>query len=289
MYRRKYASRKSAYRRVVAPRKYGKKYNRRRFTKKRYAKNNVNQLTMRAPLASRLLRVKLPWVKTFSHNFTASSSQSWVFQGNGIVPYTSAGQSGITSNNPGPGDSLPAGEIEYSNLYDKYFINGSSIKVEVVNTANTPAGTIRFVLLAIPFGSGISASPVLDNWPSVRDQLNSYTYEQLLAWPYAKWRMLGSNLGGSSRLLVKMFRKTKHMCGIKDLRDNVEYRGALTDGLSAFAINQAINPGNGFMYYIKMFNTSGSNTPNIDMTVRMSLYVTMTNREFNPVVTITNP
>lgn len=240
-------------------------------------RNNVNQLTMRAPLASRLLRVKLPWVKTFEHAFTVSSSQSWAFQGNGIVPYTSTGQSG--ANLPSAGDTLPAGEVEYSRLYDKYFINGSSINVEIVSTQNTPNGTVRFVLLAIPFND------LDDSWQNNKAQLDGYTYEQLLAWPYAKWRMIGSNLGGASRLVTKMFRKTKNMCGIKDLRDNSQYGANLTDGTT---LAPSANPGNGFMYYIRMFNTSSNATPTIDMTVRMSLYVTMTNREFNPTVSITS-
>lgn len=283
-YRRKYASRKPAYRRYSAPRKYGKKYNRRRFTKKRYAKNNVNQLTMRAPLASRLLRVKLPWVKTFSSTIT--SSQSYAFQGNGIVPYTVTGQTGV-QNYPSAGDTLPAGELEYSQFYDRYFINGSSIKVEIVNTQSSSGGStlIRAVLLAVPF---ISESGVNnDNWQANKAQLDAYTYEQLLAWPYAKWRMLGANTGGASRLIFKMFRKTKHMCGIKDLRDNQEYSGRLTDGSLVSSIPDGVNPTQGFMYYLRLFTNNG--TPLVEMTVRMSLYVTMTNREFNPTQNIVAP
>lgn len=273
-------ARRRAYRRRPSTRPRRTYTTRTRRTRRPRARNNVNQLTMRAPLASRLLRVKLPWVKTFEHAFATSSSQSWAFQGNAIVPYTSGGQSGV--NDPAAGDTLPAGEIEYSRLYDKYYINGSSIKVEIVSSQNTQNGTVRFVLLAIPFVANNSTN---DSWQDNKAQLDGYTYEQLLAWPYAKWRMIGSNLGGASRMVTKMFRKTKSMCGIKDLRDNNEYGANLTDGSTGQAIQT--NPYNGFMYYIRMFNTSSTATPSIDMTVRMSLYVTMTNREFNPTQTIT--
>lgn len=271
-------ARRRAYRRRPSTRPRRTYTTRTRRTRRPRARNNVNQLTMRAPLASRLLRVKLPWVKTFEHAISTSSSQSWAFQGNAIVPYTTPGQTSF--NQPAAGDLYPAGVVEYSQFYDKYFINGSSIKVEVVSTQNTQNGTIRFVLLAVPFIADGN-----DTWPDTKTQLDGYTYEQLLAWPYAKWRMIGSNLGGASRMVTKMFRKTKSMCGIKDLRDNTDYGSFLPDGQLQV---RSTNPSNGFMYYIRMFNTSSSATPSIDMTVRMSLYVTMMNREFNPVQTITN-
>lgn len=266
------------------PRKrYGKKYGRRRFTKKRFARNNVNSLTMRASLASRMLRVKLPWITTFGPNLATSGSQSYAFQGNAIVPYTAAGQTG--GNAPGAGDSLPAGEVEYSQFYDRYVINGSSIKVEAISIngqaqANSPL--VRAVLLSVPFVGNDTS----DNWQSVKAQLDTYTYEELLAWPFAKWRMIGSNTGGASRLIFKMFRKTKQMSGVKDLRDSSQYQGVLTDGTTSVS-GPSVNPQSGFMYYLRFFNANTSLTAPLEITVRMSLYVTMYSREFNPIRTIT--
>lgn len=280
-----YPRRRTVRRRAPIRKRYGKRYGRARFTKKRFAKNNVNQLTMRAPLASRLLRIKLPWVKTFDPQLTPSiPTISYAFQGNGIVPYTAAGASGF--NLPAPGDSLPAGEIEYSSLYDKYFINGSSIKVECVNIATQAVAAsplVRCVLLAIPFSADSN-----DGWQFNKAQLDGYSYEQLLAWPYAKWRMLGSNTGGASRLNFKMFRKTKSMSGLKDLRDNNEYGGQLTDGTST--VTATANPTSGHMYYLRFFLSAESTVAAyLAITVRMSLYCTLTHREFNPIVTITAP
>lgn len=283
-YARRYTPRRSF------PKKYGKKYNRKRFSKKRFARNNINTLTMRAPLASRMLRVKLPWIKTFEPNITTSGSQFYVFQGNALGPYTSTGQSGANNLNVSPGDSLPAGAVEYSNFYDRYVVNGSSIKIEAVNNASASQATgplIRAVLLAIPY-TAENAGPVSDSWNAVRDQLNGYTYEQLLAWPYAKWRMLGSNTGGASRLNFKMFRKTKYMSGIKDLRDASGFQGALSDGQITFA-STSLNPSNGFIYFLKFFNTNTTTTAVVSITVRMSLYMTMFSREFNPIQTVLAP
>lgn len=272
-------ARRRAYRRRPSTRPRRTYTTRTRRTRRPRARNNVNQLTMRAPLASRLLRIKLPWVKTFSVTMASGpSSNSFAFQGNAIVPYTTPGQTSF--NQPAAGDLYPAGVVEYSQFYDKYFINGSSIKVEIVNTQSSSGGStlIRAVLLAVPFIADGN-----DTWLDIKAQLDGYTYEQLLAWPYAKWRMLGANTGGSSRLIFKMFRKTKNMCGIKDLRDNTDYGNWLPDGTTQV---RGVNPNNGFMYYLRLFTNNG--TPLVEMTVRMSLYVTMVNREFNPVQTITN-
>lgn len=273
--RRRYPARPSHKR-------YGKKYARKRFSKKRFARNNINSLTMRAPLASRMLRVKLPWIKTFGPNLAVSGTQSYAFQGNAIVPYTAGGVAG--ANTPAAGDSLPAGEVEYSQFYDRYVINGSSIKVEAVNVntqgqANSPL--IRAVLLSVPFVGNDTS----DNWQSVKAQLDGYTYEDLLSWPFAKWRMIGSNQGGASRLIFKMFRKTKQLSGVKDLRDSSQYQGVLTDGTAQAAGNA--NPTSGFMYYLRFFNANTTLTAPLEITVRMSLYVTMYSREFNPIQTIT--
>lgn len=277
-------SRRPAYRR--------KTYRRRRFSKKRFAKNNVNQLTMRAPLAARLLRVKLPWVFIEDNTIVANQSVIHSFQGSGLVPWTANGNNASNNfagyGNAIAGDILPAGALEYSQFYDRYFVNGSSIKVEAIVTENFQ-GVIRAVLLAVPFTTDGGATN--DNYPAVRTQLDGYTYEQLLAWPYAKWRMIGTAEGGRSKLNFKMFRKTKHMCGIKDLRDNQHYGWHLTDGsfTDPGGSGLGVNPANGFMYYLRFFNMSAEDDVDISITVRMSLYMTLTNREFNPTVKFVSP
>ena len=113
--------------------KYGKKYGKKRFTKKKLAKNNSNILTQRAVLACRMLNVKLPWVKTFTTTVAAASGQSYLFGGNSLIPYTTAGNTAGSQNTPATGDSIPAGAFEYSQFYDKYMVYGSSIKIEAHN------------------------------------------------------------------------------------------------------------------------------------------------------------
>lgn len=282
-YRRKPAARRTTKR-------YGKKYGRRRWKKKQF--NNNNQLSMRATLAPKTLYVKLPWVQTFNPSVSTNGSTFLCFQGNGLIPYTAAGQSGITDENaPAAGDIFPAGAVEYSQFYDKYFINGSSIKVEAVSNNSQALATsplVRAVLIAIPYYNAlIGVADGEDNWGDVRNQLNGYTYEQLLAWPYAKWRMLGSNAGGASRLVFKMFRKTKPMVGVKDIKDNSQLYGNLPDGSIVDNLDTSlINPLTGFMYYLRFFNADATTAATLNITVRMKLYATMTSREFNPTQTI---
>lgn len=252
---------------------------------------------MRAPLASRQLRIKLPWVKTF--DFVSSSSgfpaQSYSFYGSGIFPYSQMAQTTGVGIPPllMTGDNLPSGIVEYSNLYNKYVIDGSSISVEAytdVPEGTNPGQQIGVVLLAVPYDRDIGYP---DAWDETRTQLDSYDYEQLLGWPYAKWKALGSNTGSYSRLKFKMFRKTKAMCGLKDLIDNDNYTGRLTNGRTTFTntIDNGVyghNPLSGFMYYLRFFAQGGEDaSAYVRVTVRMMLYATMFSREFNPTTKIT--
>lgn len=280
--------RKPSYRRRI-PYRRKRTFGKRRFSRKKFAKNNINQLTMRAPVASRLLRIKLPWVMSVDDTIPASNTLINSYQGSAIVPWTSNGNSGAFTNYnfATAGDILPSGEVEYSQLYDRYFVNGSSIKVEAL-TAENFTGVVRAVLLAVPFTSSGPTNTPPDDYPGVRNQLDGYSYEQLLSWPHAKWRMLGTADGGKSRLIFKMFRKTKHMTGKKDLRDDSTNGGNLTDGLYQFPSGTSswnINPTTGFMYYLRFFNTASTDV-DINLTVRMSLYLTLVSREFNPTRTI---
>lgn len=288
-YKRTYAKKK-AYRKPY--KKYGKKYGKKRWTKKHFAKNTSNTLVQRATLAAKSLYVKLPWIKTFTTSIAAAGSSTYSFQGNGMVPYTSFGNTpGNTPNTETAGDLIPAGVQEYSTFYDKYVILGSSIKIEANNTSVATSvvnGNLRCVLIAIPYSS---TNDTNDDWGAVRTQLNAYTYEQLLAWPYAKWRILPVNSSGFSVCYFKMFRKTKHMCNIKDMKDVSQsvltvgsYGGTLPDGtVSAASMN---NPDQGFMYFFKIFNLSAASIIDVNLTVKMRLYCNLFSREFNPIQTL---
>lgn len=276
------------------------KYNRRG---RKRAYNNRTTLTMRAPLASNNLNVKIPWAQTFDFDFNNAQTDDFiVLGGNHLVPHTDLGQTDMRPI-PGAGDSFPGGILEYSRLYDKYVCYGSSLYIEAVNAslpANTVIPTIRAVLLAVPY-SRIDTDNInhTDSWDGVRNQLNSYTYDQLLVWPGAKFRMIASGYGGNNRLVFKMYRSTRSLLGVKDMRDNNQWDyglgGYLPDGQSNIpeaVIRTQINPAYGFMYFLKLFASTVpvGQTFTVQVTVRMKLYMGLSSREFNPSIPITiNP
>lgn len=287
---------RSSYRKKTFKRRTSRPY------KKRYTRkpNTINRLTMKAPVAARSLKVKLPWVKTFEFVGSAEGfTQSFSFHGNSVFPWCTEAQTNAVNTvaRLTTGDNLPAGIVQYSNLYDRYYVSGNKISIEAtIGSVETDAqnAIMRAVLLAVPFNnnSNLQPSTMNDTWEAVRNQLDGYNYEQLLGWPYAKWKMIGSNNGSFGRLKFNMFRKTKSMCGVKDLIDNVIYQSNLVDGATAFsnANSQLPNysPQNGYMYYLRFFNESGEdNVLSVNLTVRMMIYFTMFSKEFTPTTLVT--
>lgn len=265
----------------------------------RRSTNTVSRLKMNAPLTSRTLQVKLPWCRTFTPLVEEAGKFTVAFQGNAIVPWAFAAQSGANTSITN-GDTIAAGAVEYSNFYDRYFVTGSSINIEILNSnaatyANVPGtfetsgyqGVCRAVLLAVPFVGVDSTGAPDDTWQNVKAQLDSYEYSQLLQWPGARYRMVGANTGGASHVNLKLYRKTRSVCGVKDLKDNAtQYSGALTDGVTDWT--PRINPTDGFMYYLALFNQSAEMIQPVFLTVKMMLYTTMVSREFITTRAITN-
>lgn len=261
----------------------------RRFKRKNFSKNSVSLLKQNAPLAARSMYVKLPWVKSYNPSVGANSSVAIAIQGNAIVPYTDNGQngSGGLGNVVTTGDQISAGGLEYAQFYDRYTAYGSSIKIEAMPGVGVTGGSnnnvFKACLFAVPFTgfTGATGTAVgTDSWPNVIDQLLNYTYEQLLSWPGAQWRMVSFG-AGQNRLKFKMFRKTKSMCGITNVNDNAEYSGYMPDNtVTGLTGNAGVNPTHGFMYYLRFFNQSGAATP-VDLIIRMKTYFKLTSREFN--------
>lgn len=279
---RRYRKRKTPARRSV--RTYARKTYRSRFSrKKRFIKykNGSNMLNMNALLSSRNLNVKLPIAMSFTPNIASGTNTSFAFQGNAAIPYTASGQSGV--NNPSAGDIIPAGLIQYAQFYNQIRIYGSSIKLEIINTAvstSIQAGVFRCVLLAVPFTN----QPV-DNWVATKAQLDTYGYDALLNWPGAYWRSIASSSGSNNKLYFKMFRKTKSMCGVKDMRDQFSvFNQGSPESTAAAGLTP---PSVGFMYYLRIFNQSTTTSIIADISVRMKLYVGFYSKEFIPPQVVT--
>lgn len=257
---------------------------RRAFTRRR----PMGRPTVGVPVASRSLNVVLPWAGVFSYAMPANSSQTVLWQGNGIAPFSIPGQ---TTNNhePSSGDYVAAGALQYSNFYDRYTVNASSFKVEictqgVLNGDDSQVVAVqpilRCCLIALPFiGTGVPGAQG-DTWLDRRNYVDSINYQQALSLPNVKWHTLGMNTGGNSRCVFKMYRKTAAMVGVSRINNDPEnYSGQMQDGLAT--IKPQTNPNEGFIYFVKIFNTHASLASPVVFTTRMKLYCTLTQRQPN--------
>lgn len=256
------------------PRRYGKsrkyrprKLNRKRFSKKRFIKSNYARSVIKAPVNARDTYVKFPWLRTFQPNISASSGQTYVFLGNSLIP-NPASFVGTTS-----GDTWCSGVSEYASFYNLYRVLGTSIKIQI--TAISANNVLRAVLLPIALGDnetgavgGISARVA---------ELDALTYDQLSQQPFAQSKTIGLATGGNSARWFKMFRKSKYMLGVKDIRDQ---DGSLlrlpdTNGSNGTVAFQSPNA---WFYYLRIFNSASASAQSVEVQVRLKYYVQLTGR-----------
>lgn len=292
----KYVSRKRTYRKRTPykrTKKYGKKYGRSRFKNKRFRSTGYTNVSRN--LIARNQFVKLPWSYTDRATFTTSSLDpiKYAFSGNGNSP------ANFTDNNPiSSGQTLPrpAGFSQYASFYNKARIHGSSIKLELLTNSgtdqasNTIGQAVRVCLLALPYessniGLGYTTHTGAGNWadsvspspknitfvPASDSTLSTMwnaTYEHLINHPYAKWFTLGGS-AASSRCTMKMFRKTKTMSQVKDLKDNDEFEFNLRN----YVGDEAPSAKEGFVYFLYVFPTKAATSQDsIVLTVKMKYY-----------------
>lgn len=289
-----YASRRSS-RRSYRPRRRtaGKTRSRRTYRKTARRPNNSNYLTMGAKIASRLLNVKLPWLSSFANIFAdlnaiPANGMNYAFGGNSMVPYCHTAQTGPAAFPIATaGDVMPAGMLEYSNLYDRAAVYGSKINISFINTGGSADQFWRVILLSVPYNSGVGVNPEADDWHSVKAQLDSYGYRDLISWPGAINKVCG--FGGAGRTSVSAYCSTKKKCGIKDVRDNMTYQCPLNDGKQVIN-NGLAQPNDGFMWYLRIqpVNPVGGDSGSYEFTVKMTQYCGLSNREFTKNTTITS-
>lgn len=260
-----YRSRKAPFNRRRPYRSYRRRYTRRsRFSsKKKFFKySNKQRTVVRPSIQARELYVKLPWKQTTTQTATGSGSIDFSFLGNSLIPNPA-------STSPSAGEIWAAGTTEYAAFYEYYRVLGSSINIRIV-TVEATNGPIRCVLLPI-------AGPINDLSTKITE-LDGYTYDQLTMLPYAQSRVVGLGNTSNTYTTFKMFRKTKSMVGIKDLRDEDTTRATLPDVDGSAGSGSLIVSGNVWFYYFKVFNVSASNSA-FQLEVKMSYYVQMLGRD----------
>lgn len=278
------------------PKKYGKKYGRKRFKNKRF----VSTTNVSKTLIARNQLVKLPWSYTDRQAFTSGSLLpiKYAFSGNCLPGLF--GES-LDSANP-IYTHAPAGLDQYASFYKTARVHGSSIRIDLLTNSgfdqatNNVSQAIRVCLLALPYardanypsvGAGTGRYNVngayqdpknltftqQNSEPSTLQEMWNATYEQLINHPYAKWFTIGGN-GASSRCTIKMFRKTKNMSQVKDLKDNDEFEFPTNpfknDAQTSFRIFACEE---GFVYFLYVFPTKPATTQDsIVMTAKLKYY-----------------
>lgn len=239
-----------------------KKGMRKRFAKKTFVKNNNFSAALKSTALPRELFVKLKWSRITSETLPASSSFAIGYNATSVFPLST------TSGIPGVGATIVSQIPEYSLFYDNYTPLGASIKVFIINNRTTQM-FYRCVLVPISTAIGGDMSSHIT-------ALASYDYNSLSSIQNAQTRVLGLGTGGNSACSFKMFRKTKDMLSIKDMRDQYEMKLDLPTSTTGGTLQ--INEGLSWFYYLRVFNSSGT-ASEVDLEVKMTYYYQLSNRK----------
>lgn len=275
-YRKKfYGTRSRRYsRRTTRPVRRSGRYRRSRYTRK--TRSTVNYSRQGGRVISRQTQVKLPWSETITSTFqgTGTASVSYWWLGNSLLPTST-----MTGGVPQPGDTWAAGVSQYAGFYDRYRVDGSSIKINVVN--RTAGAFLKCVLLS---------APITTNLSNLLTQLDALSYEDLMSWQYASWKNALFS-GNNQSVWFNKFRKTKHMLSYKNASDNneVEFELPNPNGTGG---SYSTFPNTGYVYYLRLFNqtgAAGTSPITYDLTVKMVLYTTLLSPTLRTQVAVPNP
>lgn len=246
--------------------RYTKPYKKKRFSKKKFI-SSAGKTVVKAPIQARELYVKLHLTQSRNQNITASSGFTLAILGNSLIPLPQLYNGTISS-----GDLWCAGVTEYASFYNLYRVLGSSIKLQLtqINTANV----LRCVIVPVAVGGPETGTSY--NVADKITELDSLTYDQLIQQPYVTNRILGIASGGPNTLFLKLFRKSKSMIAVKDIRDNQDTMLRLPDITGSNGQILCSSP-NAWFYYIRIFNAAGTATT-IDYSIKVKYYVQLAGR-----------
>lgn len=260
---------------------YGKK---KRFSsKKTFVKSSLSTTAIKPTTYSRELYQKLRWVKLEALTAPLTSSIRRLYLGNSASPYPPQGALTVFA---APAADIPAGEVypggfvENASFYDKFNIMGSSIKIFGQIPATTSGIICRVVLIPI-MPSPDAATDTIEN---MVNQLDAYSFDQLMSYPQAQFRQVICASSGHAQFSFKSFRKTKTMLQFKDMKDQETQAMDMPDTAAAAGKRPASQYQWG--YYLRAFNSTGT-AFNIETTVTMKLYVRYFQRRFVQAITST--
>lgn len=242
----------------------------RKFARKRFTKYSTKQRTIvKAPVLSRELYVKLPWVQQYKITIGSPNAHNDFFLGNSICPHPDVMQLNSTIV---PSGAVPyAGSYEYQNFYDCYRILGTSIKIMTFSDSTYVS---KCILVPVTCADEI-------NWSARKSILDGLSDQELASLPYAQCQYMSSHNGSRAFVFNKTFRKTKNMLGVKDIKDADSTIGNLPVQVIASEDQpgtQVPDPTYSFAYYFRIRNT-GSSTFAYEYQVKMKAYVQLFGRK----------
>lgn len=257
-------------RRTRSYRPKGRSYpKRKRFSKKRFTKYSTKGKTVvKSPVNARETFVKLPYMKTQNVSLGATSSTSIAYLGNSLIPTPAS----YASASPSAGDVWCSGVQEYANFYNQYRVLGCSLKIQLVSVVGT-GNIFRCVLLPIALGGAETGSHTITGRIA---ELDALSYDNLCMQPYAQSKILGLSTGGNAACYFKMFRKSKSMLAIKDIRDDENTLVNLPDPDGSGG-QMIINASDTWFYYLRIFNQHSS-TQTIEVSAKLKYYTQLSGR-----------
>lgn len=282
------------------PRRYPRRrtYGRKRFSRKRFARSNRNYTAINTTTIGKNTRVKFTYTKEWTADVIGLTNQ-WAdiaFPRGGVLySYPQAGAKpsitfsgshfctplGSYSAIPLTED-YPSGLVEWASFYDEAICFGSSISIQIQPSGGAAAlnlVNLRWVLLPV---AAIDYTDVIrPSSGSVRTQYDALDYQDIASYPGAKSGYVKTAMANTT--YIKAFRKTKHMLGVKDIRDNqsqltmtLPKSTDLTLGSNATPpTNQAVN---GWVWYFRVFPMNSTDSDNVMFSVRINYYTQLQSR-----------
>lgn len=261
---------------------YRKTYKKGKNSSKKYKRifKSTTQHTKVSPMTvAKETYVKLPYVITYQTAIAAGIGAGYTLLGNSLLPTPQNLSTGAVT----AGDIWVSGVKEYSDFYNFYRVLGSKISIQV--TAVSANNVFRCALVPVAYG-GPETGPQSEIFNKVAE-LNTLTFDQLCMQPYAQTKILGIASGGNATTYFKMFRKTKNMLSVKDIRDDQDGIMRVPD-YSGIGGSYPSNANNSFAYFFKVFNTAGA-VQTVEVHVKMTYYTMFSGRNRTESLVSTGP
>lgn len=252
--------------------RYAKKTYKKSYKSKRTTKPKTVFKTNSMVMLPREAYVKMVYKDVRLLTIAAGADTSLLYNCMSIAPRTA------TINTIATGDKLITGIPEYSVFYDNYTPTGAKIKVTITN--NNSTNLLRFVVLPRLCKDSIGTDET---------ELDAMTYEQLISMPSAQARTISLGTGGQPIQSIQMYRKTKYMLDIKDIKDNSQINFEMPVGVDTTLSSWGSNDESCWYYYVAVFNIGAGAVTALECRVEMIYYMLLRNRQFIEQLTAVEP